>query len=383
MFEALGMVDSCFSDIDCQNFLNDNKEADIIDVEITSPGGSVEMGFRIHDMLIGSGKVINTIAYKVDSIATVIFLAGSTRLIAENCTPLVHNPMISLRDGVMLNAMQLDELKSETLQVQKQLLDFYSQKLSLDKEGKSSMQDLMDKNSPISAKEFLKLGFATDIIRTNMSVKPSVSKAYNLRMVSIANENNLIENKSIKNKMEKEFSALKNTMTNIAKALGFKAMEDGSIVKEVKAIMLETTDGTVLYTDSDAIEINVTKVFTDEALTVPAVDGDYVTIDGDTISVMGGVVSNYIEMEAQKVADLEIANAKIDEQTKTIEALKAENEKLTNDYKSKFEALTTTYNAFLAVVPGSAALSQHKPIAETFQAQRLREMREARTVGNK
>ena len=54
-------------------------------VHINSPGGDVNEGFAMHDFLVASGKEIETIIEgQCASIATIVFLAGTTRKITEN-----------------------------------------------------------------------------------------------------------------------------------------------------------------------------------------------------------------------------------------------------------------------------------------------------------
>ena len=61
------------------------KEADVYNVYITSPGGLIEEGFDIYNYLVNLGKPVTTYARgNCDSIATVIFQAGAKRYIDEN-----------------------------------------------------------------------------------------------------------------------------------------------------------------------------------------------------------------------------------------------------------------------------------------------------------
>ena len=68
-------------------------EAEEIIVHIHSNGGGVDEGFAIHDILRATGKKITTINEGMcASIATIILLAGDTRIATENSTTLIHFP---------------------------------------------------------------------------------------------------------------------------------------------------------------------------------------------------------------------------------------------------------------------------------------------------
>ncbi|KKL54572.1 hypothetical protein LCGC14_2264030, partial [marine sediment metagenome] len=73
--------------------IQDNVDAEKLIVHIHSPGGDVDEGFGIHDILVASGKEIETrIEGLCASIATIIALAGKTRMITENSEFMIHNP---------------------------------------------------------------------------------------------------------------------------------------------------------------------------------------------------------------------------------------------------------------------------------------------------
>jgi len=85
--------------------IQNNKDAEKLIIHIHSPGGDVDEGFGIHDILVAHGKANNveietSIEGLCASIATVIAMAGSTRMITENSEFMIHNPGVIL--GVML-----------------------------------------------------------------------------------------------------------------------------------------------------------------------------------------------------------------------------------------------------------------------------------------
>lgn len=76
-------------------FIEDNADADELVIRINSRGGDIQEGWAIYDLLTTSGKKITTVGDgKVYSIATIVFMAGSTRKMMKNADGLIHNPYI-------------------------------------------------------------------------------------------------------------------------------------------------------------------------------------------------------------------------------------------------------------------------------------------------
>lgn len=93
--------------------------------------------------------------------------------------------------------------------------------------------------------------------------------------------------------LELELSNIKNKQTQ---------MEN-----EIKLASANLVDGTPIYFDGTLAQD--TLVFSDEAMTVPAVDGDYELENGDAIKVAGGKVAEYIVAE---IAEGDMADAPVD-----------------------------------------------------------------------
>lgn len=79
---------------------------------------------------------------------------------------------------------------------------------------------------------------------------------------------------------------------------------------EIKLASANLVDGTPIYFDGTLAQD--TLVFSDEAMTVPAVDGDYELENGDAIKVAGGKVAEYIVAE---IAEGDMADAPVDAPT--------------------------------------------------------------------
>jgi ATP-dependent protease ClpP protease subunit len=78
---------------DVRKQVNGAGDFDRIAVHINSPGGSVDEGFAIYDYIRATGVPVKTIAEgRAWSIASVIFMAGAEREMAENASLVIHNP---------------------------------------------------------------------------------------------------------------------------------------------------------------------------------------------------------------------------------------------------------------------------------------------------
>ncbi len=150
-----------FSASDAREFLMNNQDATDIVVEISSDGGYKTEGIEIFNLLKNSGKNVTTIAYKINSIATVIMLAGTTRLIVEHAQAIVHFARIDPTDlGIdSLTSDDLQRLADETERADSQILDIYCSVLGED--HRTELIAAMADERDLGAKGAIKFGFAT------------------------------------------------------------------------------------------------------------------------------------------------------------------------------------------------------------------------------
>jgi ATP-dependent protease ClpP protease subunit len=149
-----------FSSTTVREFLDANKEATEIVLEVRSDGGSTSEARIIYDMLKGCGKTITTHGYKVNSSAMILFLAGENRLISQNSDSIIHPVWVDAfglpwqleADDLRLFA---DEIDSE----QVKLVDIYCSVIGEDK--RVEVTQLMAETTNLSCDESIRLGFAT------------------------------------------------------------------------------------------------------------------------------------------------------------------------------------------------------------------------------
>lgn len=310
-------------------------DIDVLDVYINSGGGYTVDGYGIHDRLASLPYTVNTIANgMVASIATVIFQApktqnkGGKRMLYKNSEPFIHNPHWQPDENSNpIESKDARELFDSLVKEEAKLNSFYSSVTSIESD---KIQSIMNDAKTLTPQDFIELGFADEIIATNIQAFTKY------RLVAYINNNNKqteMDNKEIK----AEIGGIKGLLNKISKAL-------------FKNAYTETLDGMKIYFDGTVVTKD-TLVFEDEAMTIPLKDGTY-TLDSITLTVAGGIVTAVEEVLAQQTPDaLTEANAKIAEleaQLAEKTSLVAEKETVLNETKDEFLALAKKVEKFEA-----------------------------------
>ena len=294
------------------DFIHANSGAEELVVHINSPGGDVDEGFAIHDILSTSGKKITTIIEGMcASIATIVALAGSKREMTENATFFIHNAW----GGAMGDAEELQKYTNRVKEATDKIIDFYVLKTGAEREAISAM---MSEETSMVAEEAKRLGFITEI-------KASVV-AKILSFASIQKSNN---NFITKEDMKKENQTLLNSIKTL---LGIKN-------EEVIVAMLDVeTDKGTLHVEKPKVEgiISIDDVCTIDG--APATEGDYTTNDGTiyAIDASGKVTAVTIKEEdnkdSEEVTALKNALAQAEQE---LQDLKAEKEAFENKMEAE------------------------------------------------
>ena len=302
---------------------NSNSNCSNIVVHIHSNGGSVFEGFAIHDFLRNTGKPITTIVEGLCcSIATVIFMAGTERKLTENSRFLIHNPWGNAEGDAAYFRQYANELQDE----QSRLLNFYKQQTGA---STQLLQSYMNAEKLMSPQLAVDLKFATGIIDTvkamamyrnnlhnpyQQTTQPSQLSTHNAQLTT----NNLQPSAMDKTKKTR-FSTLISSLKNLVK--DFNAEDIQAANKTL------TGDAGDLYFDGELAE--GTAVFTDEAMTVPAADGDYEFADGTTITVASGLATDVATTtDASGINDDPSGKAVLASLRKNLATLKAEKQEL-------------------------------------------------------
>lgn len=344
-----------FSASDASLFLKENKDASEIVVEISSDGGYKTEGIEIFNVLRNSGKKITTIAYKANSIATVIMLAGSTRLIVEHSQFVVHFARIDpINLGLdPLTADDFQKLADETDRSDREIVDIYCSVLGEEKrmELVAAMADERD----LGAKGAVKLGFATGYYKKAKNEKITEDDFKGVLITDhLAQiiQNNMSKEKENDEKLGKLEALMLNGFKNISKMF--------SKIKNELTIPLDNGGSVyVIPVSADAPEeLKDAKVFlVDEAglpTETPAPDGEHLLADGRTIVVTAGVVTEVREavdaakLAAEKAA-LETANAELQAKLTAME-----NQMVSDKAETKKEvlAIQNAFNEYKKLIPG-------------------------------
>jgi ATP-dependent Clp protease protease subunit len=134
-------------------------------VKIDSVGGYVDSGKEIYNYLKNLGKPVTTFTTKAYSIASMIFMAGSQRIIpegAENAI-MIHLPWMEVQGNHQVISDYLKELKA----VEDELVDFYSKAIEIDKD---TVHSLLKNETYLNASQAFELGFATQVQAAQLAV---------------------------------------------------------------------------------------------------------------------------------------------------------------------------------------------------------------------
>jgi ATP-dependent protease ClpP protease subunit len=311
--EMFGEVQPCFSSNEMSDFIKNNADADVIEVELRSDGGNTTQGFEIYDLLKASGKKIVTIAYRANSIASVIFLAGEERKISKNAQFVIHNPFIDPW-GLGFEGLTADDLVAiadEVRDVEERILNLYAEVLGLDDAKKEEIKGLMKDDTDLGSDKALEYGFATAIIASDPKATKSVKvAAYSNAIAALLKDKPHHKSNNIMTKTEFE-SGLKKIEDLIKNA--FKK-------REVKNGTKKLEDGTTLYFDGEELAVG-TVLYSDEAMETLAPAGNHTLEDGSTIEVGD---DGAIATITPKAAEPEDAATTIANLTQEVENLKAQ-----------------------------------------------------------
>jgi ATP-dependent protease ClpP protease subunit len=356
--EMFGGESNSFGAKDMRKFLEDNADAEELEIEIRSGGGSVEVGIDIYEQLRNSGKKITTIAYECASIATVIFLAGDVRKVTKYSAPLIHNPWI---DGWALGGMDADalaELSDQLRLAENRILDIYVERTGADKD---ELKNIMSKDSAITSDEFKRLGFATEVINGE---KTKAHKAMAFIQAQIKPNNTMT-----KDELKSWFAKIENMITGLAKPA-------------IKNLAVPLKDGATVYvdTENDAPVVG-DSVYTDEAYTTAAPDGEHVTSDGKVIILEAGKITEIkdevitdekdkeIEALKAKVEELEMAKTNAEAKVTELTQAKAKHEQ-------SFTALKAEVDAFKAMLEAEPAKPERQKTKAELDLEARKKLRD-------
>lgn len=140
-------------------------KAKTLKVRINSGGGSLFDGVAIYNALkMYQGRIVVYIDALAASAASIIAMAGDERIMPSNTMLMIHNS-ISYADG---NAKDFTEMAKVLSQLDEAMATTY---VNITGQSTEKIREMMDKETWLSAKDALELGFATSVVdETKMSL---------------------------------------------------------------------------------------------------------------------------------------------------------------------------------------------------------------------
>lgn len=254
--------------------LNSYKNPTSIEVHINSNGGFVKEGMDIYEYLKAQTIPVTTIAERAWSIASVIYMAGDTRMVEPGeGRIMIHLPW-GAAEG---DARELRKAAEYLEQLEEMFTNFYTEHLSIDS---NTIKNLLLNETYLNAEEAVGMGFSTGIL------EPIAALAF---IGDNTNQDNM-------NRMDKFYSTLKNFFSEeFAQNL---VIQDG-VGNEIKFEDLELGE---TPSQGDKARIG----------SKPA-SGEFIMNDGTVYIFNGGLLAEIKEAEVEVEARAEASEEQVQE----------------------------------------------------------------------
>jgi ATP-dependent protease ClpP protease subunit len=277
-------VDYCYpytTLAEVQNQLEWAKPYDTIRVIINSPGGRVDEGFALYDLLrsLEGVTVITEAIGQCSSIATAAFLAGSVREVHPHATSLVHLPT----GGILgANAETAAAWAASLASDEARLLALYAERAGVDPEA---FTEVMRAETTLTAQQLLDYGFATAIVQPATALALLPTTATN---TPASQADNQAPNwaQQLMSKFTQGMAGLTAAMSALRTPTTNQATTEPNVALDVT-----TADGTALSIDTGDRETYAVGDNVTDADGNAATDGDHVLSDGNTITVAAGAIT--------------------------------------------------------------------------------------------
>lgn len=132
---------------------------------ISSPGGAVTSGMAVYDYIRLMHSQVNTVCVGIAaSMAAILFLAGSERMMLPHSKVMIHDP--SFGGGMSMSGQKPHEIQeklNDLIETRKMLADIIVEQTGM---PRKKVLNLTKKDTYFSAEEALKAGIATQILNT-------------------------------------------------------------------------------------------------------------------------------------------------------------------------------------------------------------------------
>lgn len=263
------------------------QDDDELDVLINSPGGFLDEGLSIFNLLIEEGKKRKVTTKNIGqaaSISALIFLGGTERVMMPGSKLMIHQAS----SGEWGKGEDLIKKGEALIEESNNIFDLMMNRSDKMKSNESKLREYFDAEKYIFADECVELGIAHKV-----EDLPKASKFSNNKMFSIM----------------LDLKKFQTTMAKLDKFLSGKKMA---------SIQTDGDNATTIYYDGELKE--GTAVFSDEAMTTALADGDYV-IGGSTYTVKDGKITS-VAVTSDSAADAAAADATALAEQKIVNSMK-------------------------------------------------------------
>lgn len=142
---------------DMQYFLQQNRGKDV-EVYINSPGGYIDEGVAIYNMLLAhDGKVTTIVIGAAASMASIVFLAGEVRIQSAGSYVMIHEPGFQAISG---NSEELQHAAAELDTMLEGMMEIYTARTG---QASEVLEPLVKAETWMLGDQSLELGFATEL----------------------------------------------------------------------------------------------------------------------------------------------------------------------------------------------------------------------------
>ena len=219
---------------DLQEILSKNKNIPTVNVYINSPGGSVNEGIAIYNILKRTRAYVRVfIDGFACSIASVIAMAGNAIYMPKSSMQMVHNAWTV----AMGNSEELRKVADDLDKINEVVISAYMSKF---KGTEKELRKLLDDESYLTAEECLKYGLCTKIVDDSENTQSNVEEG--LDAATNMFENKLTKLVSIKNAIKDLDAEIVEPET--ANEAEVEVVNEGETVNEADKLQMAHTNVT-------------------------------------------------------------------------------------------------------------------------------------------
>lgn len=144
-------------------YLEKDKPGENINLFINSPGGSVQDGLAVYDLIRTMESPVTTICLgRAASMGALLFLAGDTRKMYEHSEIMIHDASFGSADFSGLKPDEIKEKTEDLMETCKILRGIVSERTG---RSEKEVAAKMRKDSYFNANKAIEFGLATEIIK--------------------------------------------------------------------------------------------------------------------------------------------------------------------------------------------------------------------------